>query len=233
MSPASSPDPTALRVYYGGTFDPIHHAHLAIARAARDRLQCPVTLVPAADPPGRPPPRASALQRLRMVELAVAAEAGIDVSDCELRRADRLHRPSYTIDTLAELRQRLGDTVPIAWLLGTDAFAHISHWHRWQDLLTVAHLVIADRPKEQANPPAVPDVAQSLVTTPSVTPSAALHASPSGQVMWLHQPTSPLSASHIRAAIAARAADWDAFVHPAVAHYIATEQLYLCQTPPA
>ena len=226
MSPALPPAPTALRVYYGGTFDPIHRAHLAIARAARDGLQCPVTLIPAADPPGRPPPRASALQRLRMVELAVAAEAGIDVSDCELRRTDHLNRPSYTIDTLAELRQGLGETVPIAWLLGSDAFAHITHWHRWQDLLTFAHLVIADRPMEQANDFVIPAVNQSLAT-PGVTPSAALHASPCGQLLWLHQPTSPLSASHIRAAIAARVADWDAFVHPAVAHYIESEQLYL------
>ena len=65
-----------MRVLYGGTFDPVHAGHLAVAVAARDALQAGVALVPAADPPHRPPPGATAAQRATMVALAIDGRTG-------------------------------------------------------------------------------------------------------------------------------------------------------------
>ena len=224
-SSSTSPAATDLKLYYGGTFDPFHHGHLAIARAARDALNCPVTLIPAADPPARPAPGASACQRLHMVELAVAAEHELHVDRCELHRARQLSGPSYTVDTLNALRQRLGQAVPIAWLLGADAFAQLMHWHRWQDIIQLAHLVVADRQITPAHLRLANTMA-STVLMEHVTTADALRMASSAKLMWLHQPICSVSATQVRAEIAAQTAQWQTFVHPAVAQYIHQEQLY-------
>ena len=88
-----------LLVCYGGTFDPVHEGHLAVARSARDALDADVALVPARDPPHKGPTRADAAQRARMLELAVAGEAGLSVDLRELHREG----PSYTFASLGEL----------------------------------------------------------------------------------------------------------------------------------
>lgn len=141
------PDPDSqLHLYYGGTFDPIHLGHLAIACAARDELGACVQLVPAADPPHRPAPGATAAQRAQMLQLALANSPGLQLDTRELQRAAQCDAPSYTVDTLRELRAELGPAAPIAWLLGADAFVGLHHWHRWEALFGLAHFVVAARP---------------------------------------------------------------------------------------
>ncbi|MEG0185234.1 MAG: adenylyltransferase/cytidyltransferase family protein, partial [Stenotrophomonas sp.] len=94
-----------LRIHYGGTFDPVHLGHLAIARAARDQLQVAVRLLPAADPPHRAAPGADAAQRAHMLALAIGDEPGLLLDLRELERSTRQPGvPSYTVDTLRELR---------------------------------------------------------------------------------------------------------------------------------
>ena len=115
-----------LLVCYGGTFDPVHEGHLAVARSARDALDADVALVPARDPPHKGPTRADAAQRARMLELAVAGEAGLSVDLRELHREG----PSYTFASLGELRAELGDAAPIAWLVGADSLLQLHTWHR-------------------------------------------------------------------------------------------------------
>ena len=85
-----------LRILYGGTFDPVHAGHLAVAIAARDTLHADVAFVPAADPPHRPAPGASAAQRAAMVALAIAGTPGLSLDERELRRDG----PSWTVLTL-------------------------------------------------------------------------------------------------------------------------------------
>ena len=104
-----------LRVCYGGTFDPVHDGHLAIARAARDMLDADVSLLPARDPPHKAETRADAAQRAAMLALAIAGEQGLALDLRELGREG----PSYTVDTLSGLRAELGDAVPIARSIAT------------------------------------------------------------------------------------------------------------------
>ena len=119
-----------LRVCYGGTFDPVHNGHVAVACAARDALDADVFLLPAHDPPHKGPTRADAMQRAAMLQLALADEPRLHVDARELRRSG----PSYTVDTLAELRAELGARAPIAWLVGADSLRQLHPWHRWRAL---------------------------------------------------------------------------------------------------
>lgn len=136
-----------LLVCYGGTFDPVHEGHLAVARSARDALDADVALVPARDPPHKGPTRADAAQRARMLELAVAGEAGLSVDLRELHREG----PSYTFASLGELRAELGDAAPIAWLVGADSLLQLHTWHRWRELFDRAHIVAVQRPGSQVD----------------------------------------------------------------------------------
>src|SRR6476619_6139461 len=116
----------ALQVFYGGTFDPIHCGHLAIACAARDACDADIRLLPAADPPHRPPPGAPANDRAAMVALAIQ---GISRLTLDLRELES-SGPSWTIDTLQALRVELGTQPPVAWLVGADGFLGLTSWKR-------------------------------------------------------------------------------------------------------
>jgi nicotinate-nucleotide adenylyltransferase len=140
-------EPSRLWVLYGGTFDPVHNGHLAIARCARDELATTIWLMPAADPPHRAPPGADATQRAAMLELALADEAGLSVDLRELVRAkEQPGVPSWTVDTLRQLRAQIGASRPVALLIGADSLLGLPDWHEWERLLELAHLVVADRP---------------------------------------------------------------------------------------
>lgn len=214
-----------LRIYYGGTFDPVHNGHLAIARAARDALNLPIRLLPAADPPHRPAPGASAEQRFRMLQLALADETGLLLDRHELERAARHpQRPSYTVDTLAELRQAFGPETPLAWLVGADSLLSLATWHRWQDLFGLAHFIVAERPGSS-----LPQVVEGLLGQALdgrwTDQPQDLEDAAAGHVLRLHQPLRSESASEVRARIAADG-PWQPLVPPAVVGYIAEHRLY-------
>ncbi len=127
---------------FGGTFDPVHHGHLRTALEVLEGCGLEqLRLVPALVPPHRPQPRAPAPLRLEMLRRAVAGEPRLVVDDRELRRGG----PSYTVDTLAELRAAVG-TRPLCLVLGADAFLGLPGWHRWRELFALAHLVVVERP---------------------------------------------------------------------------------------
>ncbi|MCC5043032.1 nicotinate-nucleotide adenylyltransferase [Xanthomonas campestris] len=218
-----------LHLYYGGTFDPIHRGHLAIACAARDALGAQVHLVPAADPPHRPAPGATAAQRTRMLELALADLPGLLLDTREVRRAAQGGAPSYTVDTLHEVRAQLGPAKPIAWLLGADAFVGLPGWHEWTELFGLAHLVIAARPGTALDLADAPVLAQA-VQGRWATDARDLLTAPAGRLWRLPHPLRGESASAVRSRIAA-GGQWQDLVPSAVAAFIAEEGLYGCVRP--
>ena len=133
------PQPIGL---FGGTFDPIHYGHLRTAFELWQLLRlAEVRFLPAGNPPHREQPLASPELRLRMVRAAVSDQPSFTVDDREMRRGG----VSYSVDTLAELRAEYPDR-SLCLLLGMDAFLGLPHWHRWRDLLGLAHIVVAHRP---------------------------------------------------------------------------------------
>lgn len=210
----------SLHLIYGGTFDPIHNGHLAIACAARDALDCTVHLMPAGDPPHRAPPGADGAARAAMVALAIEGVPGLALDRRELERDGR----SYTVDTLAELRDALGPAKPLAWLVGADSLLGLPGWHRWRNLFTLAHLVVAERPGSALDAALPAELADALRDRWARTP-AELQSQPGGRVLRLHQPLSHVSATAVRARLAAGAGvdDW---LPPAVAAFIHEKGLY-------
>ena len=209
-----------LWLVYGGTFDPVHNGHLAIARSARDALRAPVRLMPAADPPHRPPHGADAVQRARMLDIAIAGEAGLRVDRRELERDGR----SWTADTLRALRGEIGHERPVALLVGADSFLGLPEWKEWRALFGLAHFVVAERPGSPIDGHQPPELAAETAARWTDTPSA-LGEAPAGRIWRLRQPLSQVSASDIRQRMAT-GGDWRACVPPAVAAYIERHGLY-------
>ncbi|MEH6416041.1 nicotinate-nucleotide adenylyltransferase [Pseudomonas sp. CGJS7] len=207
----------SLLVFYGGTFDPIHDGHLAIARAARDALAARVRLMPAADPPHRAPPGASAEHRARMLDLAVAGEPDLIVDRRELRREGR----SYTVETLREVRAEVGPDQPLALLVGADSFLDLPKWREWQVLFGLAHFVVAERPGSPLDSGRIEAIAPGRETAEV----GVLRDTPAGGVYRLKQPLHAESASQVRQLIAAGQA-WQPFVPAPVAAYIERHGLY-------
>jgi len=131
---------------FGGTFDPIHYGHLRTALELKQRLELgAVHFVPCAKPPHRTAPMTDGALRLRMVEAAIRDEVGFVADARELERAGL----SYTVDTLASFRAEFGGR-SLCLLLGMDAFVGLPEWHRWRELPTLAHIVVAHRPGWEA-----------------------------------------------------------------------------------
>ena len=202
----------------GGTFDPIHFGHLRSAVEVREYLALDeLRLVPNARPPHRDRPGASAQQRLEMVCLATAADASLLVDDCELRR----ERPSYTVDTLESLRADLGPAATLFLIVGWDAFSGLPGWHRWEELLQLASLVVLQRPEQDQE---LPEVLKDLLAARSVSGPNDLQAT-HGEILCLAQTPLAISATHIRSLI--QAGRSPRFLLPdSVLGYIETNGLY-------
>lgn len=177
---------------FGGTFDPVHFGHLRSARELVSRLDlAELRFMPAAQPPHRDRPRASGGHRAAMVELALRGEARMRCDRRELERAG----PSYSVLSLRELRGELGAGRPLCLVLGADALAGLASWHRWEELLTLAHLVAIARPG-WAWPDTGPVAA--LIAERGADPSA-LQRAPAGCLLIEALTPQPISATRIRA----------------------------------
>jgi nicotinate-nucleotide adenylyltransferase len=209
---------------FGGTFDPVHIGHLHAARVVCDALGLTrIRLVLSARPGHRDEPGASVAQRWRMLQLACAGDARLIADDIEIRRAQRLRRSSYTVDTLEALREQHPDAV-LTWVLGSDAFAGLAGWHRWRELFELANLVVLARPGADLS---LPRELEAL------TRSRRIDAPPravAGGVLVLSAPMLDVSATRIRRALRGEEALTQGCVAdllpPAVYTYITDHQLY-------
>jgi nicotinate-nucleotide adenylyltransferase len=129
----------------GGTFDPIHHGHLRMALELFENLSlAEIRIMPCFQPVHRKNPSASPEHRLAMVKCAIAQESHFHADAREIQRK----KPSYTIDTLIEIHKEMPKT-PLCIIVGIDAFLGFTSWHRWKEILHLAHLIVAHRPQYQ------------------------------------------------------------------------------------
>ncbi len=137
----------------GGTFDPVHNGHLAIAGLALEKMALArVLFIPAADPPHKKSPGASFRQRLAMLELALAADretctvvGGRQKNFAISLLEAELPVPSYTVDTLVALRQRMGEQ-EFHFIIGGDSLLELHLWYRFRELLRLSNFIVAVRP---------------------------------------------------------------------------------------
>ena len=203
---------------FGGTFDPVHIGHLRIALELQQHLRLDeMRLLPCHLPPHRRAPPRSARHRAAMVRLAVEHCPHLQVDERELHR----RTPSYTIDTLLELRRELGAEAALCLTLGMDSLVHLDSWHRWQELTDHAHLVVAARPGWQL--PDTGPVAQLLAGR--LAAAADIRRQPAGLVVVAQLSLLPVSSTDIRRQLAA--GDSPQYLIPdAVWHYIREHGLY-------
>ena len=136
---------TARRVVvFGGTFDPVHNGHIAIAKCLRDQLEAEsVVMIPTGRPWLRPnAPIATPSDRLRMVELAIENENRIEVSHVDVVR----DKTTYSIDTINDLRPQYGVDHEFILAIGTDAVPDLHRWHRYDELIDECTLAVVERP---------------------------------------------------------------------------------------
>lgn len=135
---------------FGGTFDPVHDAHLAVAQGAADTFSLDrVLFVPAKNPPHKLGElHAPFSDRLEMVRLACLDDSRFEASAIE----DRPGR-SYSYDTAVLVREHCGPSVRLFFLIGADAFAEIRSWHRWQELLQLVEFIVVSRPRRAFDTP--------------------------------------------------------------------------------
>jgi nicotinate-nucleotide adenylyltransferase len=202
----------------GGTFNPIHLAHLRLGEIARETLGLErVLFVPAGDPPLKSRGIAPAEQRLELVRLAIAGNSGFEVLDLELRRAG----PSYTIDTLRALRERYAGQ-RLWFILGADAFAELDSWHRAAELFALTSFAVVARPGHAEDP--VELLPSGLSAELRAGPNGLVHDS-GNEVRRIEFAPLGISATELRARIA-RGASVRYLVPDPVIEYIEKHRLY-------
>ncbi|MGV3346345.1 nicotinate-nucleotide adenylyltransferase [Enterobacteriaceae bacterium LUAb1] len=187
------PETSSLLALFGGTFDPIHYGHLkSVTALAQEMGLQQVILLPNNVPPHRPQPKASAVQRVKMIELAIADLPLFTLDTRELQQ----QTPSYTVHTLEQLRFQQGPQQPLAFIIGQDSLLTLHTWYRWQDLLSLCHLLVLKRPGyplEMKN-----HRLQQWLHQHRACDITQLNQSPAGYIWLANTPMIDISASEIR-----------------------------------
>ncbi len=196
----------------GGTFDPIHNGHLAVAEEVRARLRLDeILFVPAGQPWLKADsPILEATHRVEMVRLAIADKAYCKVSTMEVDRGG----PSYTVDTMSELRGQIGDGEELYFILGWDSLGEIPQWKEPLRIIKMCRLVAVPRPGYPR-----PDLESLEASIPGL----------SQRVIILDKPEIDISASEIRERVA-RGLSINGLVPEAVERYIGEEGLYAARS---
>ncbi|ALK98742.1 nicotinate-nucleotide adenylyltransferase [Massilia sp. WF1] len=209
----------------GGSFDPVHHGHVALAELfARELHPDELRIMPAGQPwQKKAGLQASDADRVAMLELAFAGAAfPVTVDTREIER----HTPTYTVETLRELRAELGPDASIVFLMGADQLQKLDSWIDWKDLFALANFGVAARPGYALDAAALPPaVAREL--TPRLATPEEVRASKAGKVCLAHTLAVDISATEVRAALRENApSKVSALLAPQVLDYIQQHNLY-------
>lgn len=196
---------------FGGTFDPVHIGHTIVAGASAEHIGADrIIFIPAKLSPLKGSlPKASDIDRFRMISLAIAGEDFFEVSDCELKRS----APSYTLDTVRQFQSQYGGETSVYWLIGADSIDELTHWHEIVELIDECTLAAMYR--AGCDPPdfekyeslwgrrRIEKLRQNIIPTPLVD----------------------ISSTKVRSKLAA-GQDVTQMLHPAVLNYIREHGLY-------
>lgn len=222
MTSSANPNLSEPLGIFGGTFDPVHYGHLRLAEEALAHLGLGgVRWIPAGQPPHRGVPQVSAAQRLAMVLRSTAGNARFSVDAAEVEAA----APSYTVHTLERLRGELGPDQPIVLLVGADAFAGLTSWHRWRDLFALAHLGVSHRPGFPIEIASLPHELATEFADRRLPDPGALRAAPAGGIATFAMTQLAISATQIRKLLA-NGASARYLLPDAVLDYIDSHHLY-------
>lgn len=222
---------------FGGTFDPVHWGHLRPVAAAASKLGLnQVRLMPCQIPPHKNGTHASAEQRLSMLQLACEEWAQDQdqtpgsnkvlfiPEPLELLRSSQ--RPSYSIDTLTEVRSELDQqqaNLPLYFFIGQDSLLNLTSWHRWQELLDYCHLVVCARPGYQTQ---LPETLHSWVTRHQCQQTTQLSQLAGGKLYFANTPQWAIASSDIRQRLAQQGQNVSDWLPRAVYRYIQQQRLY-------
>jgi len=203
---------------FGGTFDPVHFGHLRPASELAEACDlAEIRFLPCRIPVLKDMPHASDELRLEMLTAAIADTPGFSVDSRELGRSG----PSYSYDTLLELRRENPDA-SLCFMIGLDAWQGFTQWHRWQDILSLAHVVVAQRPGSFGDPdPAL----LKLVDRHGITNPQDMHSRPAGNIYFHGVTQLDISSSMIRAKLS-QGQDVTGLVPPVVAGIIKRSGCY-------
>lgn len=216
--PTSRPE-RALALF-GGTFDPIHKAHLACAQYVLTHCAVrEVQLMPCHLPAHRASPGVSAQHRAAMVQLAIQQTPGLSLQTLELDKSS----PSYTVDSLALMRGQYPQG-GLLFVVGMDSLAYLTKWHQWQKILQLAHLAVCQRPGSSALDGDCPALLEQYGTSSLQD----LHQLDCGKIMLLQNPPLELSATRVRSLLEknSQSAELRQLLPAEVLQYIKTERLY-------
>lgn len=207
----------------GGTFDPVHNGHLALAQQALESLRLGRVDFVLAARPWQKRVLTSISDRARMLALALAGREGMRVNLTEVFRDG----PTYTVDTLRELRRRCGASEPLVLLIGMDQWANLTTWKNWETLTDYADLAVFNRGEAQSS---VPENQKRWSAT-RIVPREALNRSPCGFISFFDMPPHEASSTAIRRLLsqprtAENTAKLEKWLPSEVARYIFQQRLY-------
>jgi nicotinate-nucleotide adenylyltransferase len=210
----------------GGTFDPVHYAHLRLAEEAAEHLGLArVRWIPSGSPGHRAAPGTPGRHRLEMVRIAIRDNPRFELDDAEAE----IDAPGFTIDTLKRLRAALGAEVPLVFVIGADQLHAFHTWHRWRELFALAHFAVGERPGFAVTRDALPAEVGAEYGARAGSP-AALGAAPAGRIVAFPMTQLGISASELRRRLASGRSVRYLLPHEVLA-YIRTHTLYVEERP--
>lgn len=203
----------------GGTFDPVHNAHLALAHAALRELGLSgVRWIPSGRPGHRDTPATPVEHRLAMLRLALAGEPRFMLDEADALSAEH----TYTVNTLARLRRELGPSLPLVFIIGTDQLASLDTWRDWQRLFESTHIAVAGRP---GHPVDRERLSAPLAAALAEREAATVGTQAAGRIIRFAMAPLDVAATAIRAALAQNQTPGTQLPAP-VLSYIQSHALY-------